>query len=339
MGTGEFLKRTLIVVAVATLPVLIWYLSGVLLMAFGAIVFALLLRLIAEPFVRWLSLPQSVALILSGLVILAVIGGAGYLFGTRISAQLQDVIDRAGSGTAAVQNILEGSPFGKFLLSHLSNVSFSITEVLSGVLTMSTRALEGLAIMLITGVYLAAQPALYRRGVISLFPPGAHRRVAETFDEIGGALRLWLIGQLIQMLLIGALASLAVWIIGVPSPLALGLIAAVGEFVPYLGPILAAIPAALVALTKSGDAALWTLAAYLVIHQIEGNLVIPLVQRHLVAIPPAIMLLGIVAITYLFGPIFILFAAPMAVVIFAAINLLYIRDTLGEKTALTKALE
>ena len=339
MGTGEFLKRTLIVVAVATLPVLIWYLSGVLLMAFGAIVFALLLRLIAEPFVRWLSLPRSVALILSGLVILAVIGGAGYLFGTRISAQLQDVIDRAGSGTAAVQNILEGSPFGKFLLSHLSNVSFSITEVLSGVLTMSTRALEGLAIMLISGVYLAAQPALYRRGVISLFPPGAHRRVAETFDEIGEALRLWLIGQLIQMLLIGALASLAVWIIGVPSPLALGLIAAVGEFVPYLGPILAAIPAALVALTKSGDAALWTLAAYLVIHQIEGNLVIPLVQRHLVAIPPAIMLLGIVAITYLFGPIFILFVAPMAVVIFAAINLLYVRDTLGENTALTKALE
>jgi predicted PurR-regulated permease PerM len=338
-GQGEFLKRTLIVVAVATLPVLIWYLSGVLLMAFGAIVFALLLRLIAEPFVRWLSLPQSVALLLSGLVILAVIGGAGYLFGTRISAQLQDVIDRASSGTAAVQNILQNSPFGKFLLGHLNNVSFSITDVLSGVLSMSTRAVEGLAILLISGIYLAAQPELYRRGVISLFPPRAHRRAAETFDEIGAALRLWLIGQLIQMLLIGTLASLAVWIIGVPSPLALGLIAAVGEFIPYLGPILAAIPAVLVAFTVSNHAALWTLLAYIAINQIEGNLIVPLVQRHLVAIPPAVMLLGIVAITYLFGPIFILFAAPMAVVIFAAVNLLYIRDTLHEKTAITKALE
>jgi predicted PurR-regulated permease PerM len=141
-----------------------------------------------------------------------------------------------------------------------------------------------------------------------------------------------------QRILIGALSTLAVWLIGVPSALALGIIAAIGEFIPYLGPLLAAIPAILVALTKSPEAALWTLLAYLLIHQIEGQLVSPLIQRHMVAIPPAVMLLGIVAITYLFGLVAIIFAAPIAVAIFAAVNLIYVRDTLGEKTTLTRKL-
>jgi predicted PurR-regulated permease PerM len=140
------------------------------------------------------------------------------------------------------------------------------------------------------------------------------------------------------MVLIGALSTLAVWIVGVPSPFALGLIAGVGEFIPYLGPFLAAIPALLVAITVSPQTALWTALAYLIIHQIEGNVVAPLIQRRMVSIPPAVMLLGIVAITYLFGMVAIVFAAPIVVVVFASVTLLYVRDTLGEKTALTRKL-
>ena len=146
-----------------------------------------------------------------------------------------------------------------------------------------------------------------------------------------------LLGQLIEMVLIGALSMIAVWMIGVPSPLALGLIAGIGEFIPYVGPLLAAIPALLVALTKSPEATLWTAVAYLIIHQIEGNIVAPLIQHRMVSIPPAVMLLGIVAITYLFGRPQSIFAAPI-VVIFAGVSLLYVRDTLGEKTALTRKL-
>ncbi len=335
----DLLKRTLIVVSVAAAIFLIWYLSAVLLMVFGAIVLALLLRLGAEPFTRYLALPQSLALLLSGAVVLIVLVGVGYLFGTRIGDELQDVVQRAGSASGTIKTSLEGSEFGRFLLNHVSGGNLSITDVLPNVLKISANAIEGLIIMVISGIYLAAQPELYRQGLISLFPPKMHRRAADIFDETAVALRLWLIGQLVQMVLIGTLSALATWLIGVPSPLALGLIAAVGEFIPYLGPILAAVPALLVALTKSPQTALWTMLAYGIIHQIEGNLVIPLVQRHLVAIPPAVMLLGIVAITYLFGSIFILFAAPMAVVIFVGINLLYVRDTLGEKTALTETLK
>ncbi len=166
-----------------------------------------------------------------------------------------------------------------------------------------------------------------------------HARAAEIVDGLGEALQLWLLGQLFQMALIGALVTVSVWLIGVPSPLALGLIAGVGEFIPYLGPILAAIPAILVALTKGPETVLWTLVAYLIIHQIEGHVVTPLVQNRMVFVPPAVMLIGIAALSYLFGAVSIIFAAPITVVIFAAVNLPYVRDTLGERTMLTRKLK
>jgi predicted PurR-regulated permease PerM len=134
------------------------------------------------------------------------------------------------------------------------------------------------------------------------------------------------------MVLIGVLSGLAAWIIGLPSAIALGLIAFAAEFVPYLGPIIAAVPAVLVAATIDTRAMLWTIAAYLIIHQIEGNLFTPLIQRRLVLVPPAVMLLGIVAISLLFGPAAVIFAAPIVVVVFVAVKVLYVRDTLGEDT-------
>jgi AI-2E family transporter len=134
------------------------------------------------------------------------------------------------------------------------------------------------------------------------------------------------------MALIGVLSGLTAWIIGLPSAIALGLIAFAAEFVPYLGPIIAAVPAVLVAATINATALLWTIAAYVIIHQIEGNLFTPLIQRRLVLVPPAVMLLGIVAISLLFGPAAVIFAAPIVVVVFIAVKVLYVRDTLGEDT-------
>ena len=85
-------------------------------------------------------------------------------------------------------------------------------------------------------------------------------------------------------------------------------------------------------LTKSWQTSLWTVMAYIAINQIEGHLMIPLIQRHLVFIPPAVILLGIVAITSLYGLAAAVFAAPIAVVIFISVKILYVRDALHEPT-------
>jgi predicted PurR-regulated permease PerM len=128
------------------------------------------------------------------------------------------------------------------------------------------------------------------------------------------------------------LSTLAVWLIGLPSPFALGLIAGVTEFVPYLGPIIASIPAILMAGAQDTTAVVWTVVAYLIIHQLEGNLFVPLIQHRMVYVAPAVILLGIVTTGFMFGAISMIFGAPITILIVVALKKLYVRETLGEET-------
>ena len=117
----------------------------------------------------------------------------------------------------------------------------------------------------------------------------------EALDATAVAVRLWFGGQLISMIAVGTIAGLAFWMIGLPSPLALGIIAGITNFIPFIGPILGSAPALIFASSISGEAVLWTAAAVLAIQQLEGNIILPVVQRHAVSMPPALALLAILA--------------------------------------------
>lgn len=328
--TVQFFKRAAIFVSVALIPVLVWYLFDVLLIGMGAILIAELLQVVAEPF-GWLRFPRWLALILSAVVIVCVVGGAIFLFGRGVASELQEVIHRAEEAKNTIETTLRESGLGKAILQHAQGVNIPVTKFLGQFFGGTISVLAGIVVMIFGGIYLAAQPSLYRQGFGMLFPPQWRPNANETVAYLGGALRLWLLGQLIEMVIIGVLSGFAVWLIGLPSPLALGVIAGVAEFIPYVGPILAGIPAGLVAVTVSLGAVLWTILAYLLIHQAEGHLIMPLIQRRMVYIPPAVMLMTIVTLSFLFGPLAIIFAAPFTVVLFVLVAKLYVRDRLEEK--------
>jgi predicted PurR-regulated permease PerM len=329
---AELFKRTAIFVAVALVPVLVWLLFDVILIAMGAILIAILLSLGAEPFTRWLKLPRAIALVISGCIIVSIVGMAAYLFGTRVAAQLQQVLHLANQTVDNIRTSWQGSELGKLILSHVQGANFSLTNLVTGVFSVSLSFITALVIVVFGGIYLAAQVGLYRDGLIQLLPHRLRANGAETLEDISNALRLWVLGQTIGMVLIGLLCTLATWLIGLPSPFALGLIAGLFEFIPYVGSILGAIPAVLVAATEGLDIVLWTIAAYTLIQQIEGHLIAPLISREMVYIPPLVLILGIVAIITLFGLQAVIFAAPIAVILFVAVKKLYIRDSLGDVT-------
>jgi predicted PurR-regulated permease PerM len=333
-STLKVLEQAAFIFGLALFLALLWFLFDVVLIVVGAVLVAVLLRLGAEPFTHYLKLPQRIALGLSGLIIVCLLVGLGYLFGSRIGAELQDVLQRANAAQKSIVATLQGSRFGNVLLSHVVGSNLSITEIITRIFSVSAGFIEATVITMITGVYLAVQPSMYCTGLIKLFPRQWRANAGETLDDIGNALRLWLLGQLIQMLLIGLMSAFATWLIGLPSPLALGFIAGLLEFIPYLGPILAGIPAVLVAATKDLNAVIWTLVAYIVIHQTEGNLLAPIIQRRMVSIPPAVILLGIVVVNFVFGTVAMIFATPIVVVAFVMIKKLYVRDSLGEKTSI-----
>jgi predicted PurR-regulated permease PerM len=333
MTTFEFFKRTIIVAIVVLVPLLIWLLFDVVLVLVGSILICVLLQLVSEPFTRW-KLPRALALAISGLIIFGAFGGAGYLFGTQIGSELQDVVSRADTAIRDITASMQQSDFGKMLLSHLAGGNLSVTAFVSSAFSVSTTLVGGAVITVIAGFYFAAEPDVYRSGLGRFFPRRLRAEVYETTGDIAAALRLWLIGQLIEMLVIGIVSAFAVWQIGLQSPLALGVIAGMAEFIPYVGPIIASVPAVLVATTDGLHAVLWTIAAYLLIHQLEGEILAPLIQRRMVYIPPALMLLGIITISSAFGAAAIIFAAPIVVIVFVAINKLYLREALGEPVSL-----
>jgi len=210
-----------------------------------------------------------------------------------------------------------------------------VANMLGGVARFGAVLLDGLAglvLALLGGVYLAAEPGLYRRGLVKLFPPSQHGRVEGTLRTSGEALWLWLGGQLISMILVGMLIGLGAWLIGLPAPLALGLFAGITEFVPIIGPWLGAVPGLLLALSQGTDALLWTMGLYLIVQQVESNLIAPLVQQRMVDLPPAVLLFSVVVTGALFGPLGVALAGPLTVVAYVAVKKLYVRETLGEAT-------
>jgi predicted PurR-regulated permease PerM len=194
------------------------------------------------------------------------------------------------------------------------------------------NALSALVLAVVGGFFLAADPGLYRRGVVKLLPASQQDRAEEALLASGRALRLWLGAQLISMTIVGTLVGLGTWAIGLPSPLALGLFAGLAGFVPLIGAVVGAVPGLLLALTEGATTFLWAGLLFIAVQQVESNMILPLVEKHLVSMPPALLLFAVVAIGLVFGIPGVLLAAPLTVVGFVLVKQLYVRDLLGQPT-------
>ncbi len=333
MRDAEFIRKFLIALGLGLFALLLWKLSDVLLLAFGAILVALVLHAAAEALERYLRVPSRWSLTVATLLIFVALLAMMALFGTQVRAQFSNVVERL---PFAVDNFAKNIGLGSVSddLSEMMNnaSSGSMAARIAGVGGAILDGLADFVLVVIAGIYIAAAPRLYRQGFVKLFPIRHHERVEDSLHASGQALRLWLTSQLIAMACVAVLSTIAYWLIGLPSALALGLIAGLADFIPFLGPILGALPAVLIAFSVSGEAALWTVLAMLAIQQIEGNVIFPLVARSMISIPPALALFAILIGSVLFGTLGLIFGFPLAVVTYVLVKKLYVRETLGEHT-------
>jgi predicted PurR-regulated permease PerM len=329
----DFTLRVLIVLALLAFALFLWRILDVLLLAFGAGLVAILFRATADPIRRRTRWPDAVALAIAVGAILVVIGGASWLFGQEIRTQAGEILRRLPQAWQSVREYLQQYELGVLLLQGLQDSSAGglgglASKVTQGAAIASAAALN-LLVVVFGGVYLASNPRIYRQGLLKLFPQSARERVGGLADASTQALRLWLRGQLITMAIVGVLTGMGLWLAGVPAPLALGLLAGLLEFVPYFGPILAAVPGLLLASTAGADVSLYALLVYIGVQQVEGNLIFPLVERHVLELPPALVIFSAIALGLVFGTLGLIFAAPLTVLIVVAVGRLYVRDTLS----------
>lgn len=330
-----FVRRVLIVLGLTAVFFLVWQLRVLLLMLFGAIVIASIFRAVSDMICKYTRAPSSVAIGLSILLVLGSVGALVALFGNHVAQQVQSLRETLPAAWRALEARIGNIGLSEQLDRLVSTITTPGGSGLSGfgrTLISIGSGIADLLVVIFAGIYLATQPNFYRVGAIKLVPPARRKIAAEAMLESERALRLWLKGQAIAMVVVGLLTGFGLWLLGMPSALTLGLLAGALEFIPFAGPILSAIPAVLLAAAVSPDLALWVTLLYLAIQQFEGNVLSPMIQQYAVDLPGAVLLFSLIGFGSLFGTLGVILAAPLAVVMMVLVKRLYIIETLDTPT-------
>ena len=338
---SPFTRRTLKVLALIALFVaaglLVWQGGVFLLVLFGAGLFAVLLDGLGQQVHRWLRVPRPVAVTLTATAMVALVGLLLATLGPAVANQVEALTERLPEAFSRFRATLQGYPWGPFILERTAapdQVLPATADLLSRLTGVFSTALGGItytAFILIVGFYLALHPHVYIRGVLHLFPAGARGRAERATQAVGHALRWWLVGRLVAMAAVGVLTALGLWLIDIPLVLALGLIAGLLSFVPYIGPVVSAIPAVLLGLLEGTLPAFYVVGVYALVQFLEGNFITPLIQVYAVSLPPAVLLTAQVMMGVLFGVLGVLLATPLVVAVIVLIQIYYVQAVLGEE--------
>jgi len=354
-------QYTLVVIGVLITAAFLFFIRDALLMAFGGIIFAVIINGFARIIRRYIPISRGWSIAAVGVIFLIVVTSFGFLFGSQIVEQFDQLTEKLPQQISQLRETISEWPLGDELMGNAQGVNAESdaqavngeaveqdetndeengagNDLPDGAGGMAFQAgitivdvLATFGLILIIGIYFVIDPDTYRNGIGLLFTKKRAKRITEALDTSGNALWSWLSGQFIVMAFVGIVVTIGLMIIGVPLALLLGIIAGLSEFIPIIGPWIGAVPGVLLALSVDAQTALYTAILYLVIQQVESNILTPLIQQKMVHIPPAVVILSIVAFGLLFGIAGIILATPLAVIAMVLVGMFYVEDVLGKE--------
>lgn len=338
--------RTLIQASVVALVVLVVLLvlhgAEVFLIIFGGILFAILFHGIAMWISKKTGLPEKWALSISLIVPLLLIGVGSWLIAPAVSNQAAELADRIPRAVARLQQQLLQYEWANRLLAHADRLKNALpggSSAASAAAEFFSSTFGGLGdfiFALAIGLFLTINPGTYINGVLHLVPVGKRDRAKDVLVATGSTLESWLVAKIIAMLVIGVLTTIGLWIIGIDLALVLGVIAALLSFVPNIGPVVALIPAALIALVSGPDKLTYVVILYLGVQALESYVLTPLLQQRMADMPPALTISMQVLLGVLAGILGVIVATPMTAAAMVMIRMWYVEDLLGDRSAGSK---
>jgi predicted PurR-regulated permease PerM len=303
--------------------------SGVFLLLFIAIIASLFLRSVADLFTRRLGIPAGLALALAVVLSLGAIGGLVTLLVPPVVEQTRELFTVLPQYVAGLERYI-GQQVQRVpqLRDYWRPEEHQIAGVLAETIAKQAEALVprlfsllhvgiDLFALLVMSLYLARNPADYREWLIALFPPANRELVRDVLLEIGRDLRAWITGQLAGMAILAVLTAIGLAALGVPYYLTFGLFTGAVAIVPFFGTLVSTVLPALFVLGSDGDPVRAALVVVLgtVIHLIESNLVLPLITQNQVKLPPVLSIMAVLTFGQLLGPVGLVVAVPILVVI------------------------
>jgi predicted PurR-regulated permease PerM len=344
---AEFTHRAIVAIGLVTLAALLVAVlvtaADVLLVLFGGILFAVFLRGAADLLSDHSRLRPQLSLTIVSVLLFAVLGVGGWLLAAEVADQLNQLSVNLARLWQQIETQLRRETWGRQLLAIVARaqneapaaqMSARITQAVSTTL----GALTNFAVIVFIGVYMATNPGWYQRGVLRLVPPPRRRRGRELMSAIGHTLRWWLFGRAVGMVIVGTLTTVGLLLLDMPLALGLGVIAGALDFVPFVGPIIAAVPGVMIAFEGGATQAMYVAALYFGIQLLEGYVITPLIEQRSVRLPPALTISAQVLLGVLIGAVGVVFATPLVAVLAVLIKGLYVEDTLEHPGAKKQAL-
>jgi predicted PurR-regulated permease PerM len=330
-------NRTDTILLTAGLLLIGYLLGDVLLLVFAAVLIAVGLDGAARAISGRLPISRGWALVGVAALLGALIVGSVATTATRLILQFRQLTERlidlaerlrawlTEQGAMAVIERLEDEGVGlagsaRDMAGHVLSFGMSAVGVFSS-----------LIILIVLTLFLAANPALYRGGAVRLVPPKRRVMVEETLSAIAHALRWWFLGQLASMALLGVTVGLGLFALGIELWFALAVLTALLTFIPFVGPLIATVPVVAVGFAEGVQTGVIVLVGYFVIQNIEGNVLVPMIQHKAVDLAPALLIAVQVLFSLIFGVVGLILAAPLTIVAMVAVQKLWVEHTLGEK--------
>ena len=312
--------------------VIIFTLHDILLVFFAAAIFAVPLRAGAVAISRSLRAPVAVGLMAVIVGSIAIVAAILLLWELLIAAQVRQLLVALPGAAQTVVRIAQNEPWASRIAATVPDPGVLLTGaggmvgVLRGFAGGTFATLIDVAILIFAAVCFAAEPRTYIDGFLRLIAPSKRARVDGALSEAAGTIALWLRARAISMITVGALVGIGLRLAGMPDAAALGILAAIFAFVPNVGAIAAALPTLLLALPFGWQRVLVVIALYWLAHTIDDFIVIPIAERRVVNLPPALTIAAQVVLGLTGGVLGIMLAAPFVAVATVLLRRLVVED-------------
>ncbi len=324
---GEVAKTTAVVLLVYAAAVVVVEARLALLLTFFAVVLASVLSFPIDWLARRMS--RWAAVLVTLLVCVALVVVAVVLVVPVVRNEIAQLPDQLGRARDQLDTLLGGGGAAATTVQKVvDKVPPQAAEKALPIVASTIEGISTVILLVVLAFFLVSERDGLHVGLRRLLP----RRHVDVFDEwwrrSGGALRRWVGGIVVSMAIMGTLAGLGLWAVGIQGALFLGLLTFIGTFVPYLGAGARAIPGIAVARAQSPRHALYATAVYVGVHIVEGYLVQPIVMKRAIELRPSLLLVWQAGMGMVFGIPGVIVATPLLAVVQSSVDYLWVERKL-----------
>ena len=316
-----------IIAFIAVLLLLFKATFSVLLLVLAGSLIAVFFRGLSGLVQRKTKWKEGICLVISIIGTLLLIVLLLWLIGAKVQSQVAELSQTLPKTIEKAKQQLAQSSVGQTIIRKISSSGSQqkLQSIFQTFFKSSFGVLGDIYVVLFIGIFFTASPKIYKDGIVKLVPASGRQQAESLLEKIGTNLKKWLKGKLFAMLVVFVLTSIGLLIIGMPMWLVLALLAGLLNFIPNFGPLIALIPAVLVAFMQGPSTALWVAGLYISVQVTESNFITPMVQQRLISIPPALIIIAQLLIAPLTGGWGLVLATPLMLIVMIVVKELYIK--------------